>query len=103
MWLETVVPVHSDHHSVEDLPVQSVNSESSLLSSGILDKTEAARLHFHPVQAHDEVDDLATGGEKLEKLALKGVERQVSHVEGRRRLQTRGVLFPREVCTKGLD
>lgn len=70
MRLETVVPVNTDHHAVKDLPVKSIDSEGGLLTAGVLHEAEATRLHFHPVQAHDQVDHLAARREKLEQLAL---------------------------------
>ena len=80
-WLKAPVPVNSDDHAIKNLTIESVNSESCLGSRRILDKAEAARLHLDTVQAHDQVDYLATGREELEELALQRVERQIADIQ----------------------
>ena len=83
--LEAVVPIDADDTAVENGAVQSVDSESCLLARGVLNEAEAAWLHLHPVEAHDKVNNLAARRKELQQLALQSEERQVSHVERRRR------------------
>ena len=93
MRLEAVVPVDTNHTTIEHGSVQCVHCNGCFSPRRILNKAEATWLHFDAVQSHDKVDDLATGGEKLEQLALKCEERQVTHVQSRRCLETHSVIF----------
>ena len=70
MRLKSVVPVDADDAPVEHGAIQGVHSDSCLRPSGILNEAEATGLHLDAVQPHDKVNDLATGGKKLEQLAL---------------------------------
>lgn len=49
----------------------------------VLDEAEAAGRLGEAVEAHDQALDLAHLREELVDLLLRGVERQVAHVEGR--------------------
>ena len=93
MRLEAVVPVDTNHTTIEHGSVQCVHCNGCFSPRRILNKAEATWLHFDAVQSHDKVDDLAAGGEKLEQLALKCEERQVTHVQSRRCLETHSVIF----------
>ena len=82
MRLKPIVPIHADDTAVQHSSIESVHCKSCLLSSRVLDKTEAARLHFDPVQSHYQIYYLAAGREEFEKLALQREEGEVADVEG---------------------
>ncbi len=63
----------------------------------ILHKAEAAWRLLDAVKAHDDPLDVPGHGEQLVGLLLRGVEREVPHVERRRRLQLVLVLLAREL------
>ena len=71
MWLETIVPVDTDHSTVKHSSVESVHSKCCLLPRSILDEAEAARLHFHTIEAHDKIYNLSTSRKEFEKLAFE--------------------------------
>ena len=98
--LEPVVPVHANHATIEYRPVKSVHGEGGLGPRSILDEAEATGLHLDAVEAHDQIDDLPAGREKLEQLGLQGEERQVADVQRCRSLETLRVFFLRKACTR---
>eukprot|EP00353_Schmidingerella_taraikaensis_P014136 CAMPEP_0185580294 /NCGR_PEP_ID=MMETSP0434-20130131/16034_1 /TAXON_ID=626734 ORGANISM="Favella taraikaensis, Strain Fe Narragansett Bay" /NCGR_SAMPLE_ID=MMETSP0434 /ASSEMBLY_ACC=CAM_ASM_000379 /LENGTH=178 /DNA_ID=CAMNT_0028198515 /DNA_START=602 /DNA_END=1138 /DNA_ORIENTATION=+ len=81
VWLEAVVPVDANDATVQDGAVERVHSKCRFLARGILHEAEAARLHFHAIQAHDQVHHLSARGEELEQLRLKSEKGQVANVE----------------------
>ena len=99
LWLEAVIPVNANNATIEDRSVQSVDSKSSFLAGGILDKAEATGLHLHPVEAHDQIDYLTTRRKELQELALKSEKREVSHVESRRCPEPLSVFFLSQSCS----
>jgi len=84
MWLKSIVPVNSNDAPVENRSIESVHGESCLRPRRILDEAEATWLHLDTIQAHDQVDHLATGGEKLEHLTFEGEKGQIANVQSRR-------------------
>ncbi len=58
--LEAVVPIDTDRAAVHGRTVQGVHSKPSFFTSCILDEAEAAGLHLDFVEAHDQIDHLAT-------------------------------------------
>ena len=59
MRLKAVVPVDANHASIEHCPIERVHGQCGLLSRRIFHEAEAAWLHFHSVEAHDQIDYLA--------------------------------------------
>ena len=84
--LEPVVPVHADHSTIEHRPIESIHGKGGLGPRSILYEAEATGLHLDAVEAHDQIDDLPTGREKLEQLGLQGEERQVADIQSGRSL-----------------
>ena len=93
MRLKAIVPIDTDYSTIEDGTIQSVNCDGCLRSRGVLDEAEAARLHLDSVETHDQIDDLTTSREKLEQLALKCEEGEVSDVECCGCLQTLSIFL----------
>lgn len=83
VWLKSIVPVNSNNAPVENRSIESVHSESCLSPRGILNKAEAAWLHLDTIQSHDQVDHLATCGEKLEQLTFEGEKGQIAYIQSR--------------------
>lgn len=80
--LETGVPINADLSPVDSLKVEAVQGILSLLSGCILYKTETTRSLLDFVETHDQVDNLSTLTEKLEKLTLISVEAEITNIKG---------------------
>jgi hypothetical protein len=91
--LETRIPVNSDLSPIDHLEIKTVECLLSLLPSSVLHETEPARSLLHLVESHDQAHYLPALAEKLYQLPLISIERQVSHVEGSRYLQSVLVLL----------
>ena len=72
--LEAIVPVDANHATVEHGSVEGVDGERGFSPCRVLHETEAAGLHFDPIEPHDQVHDLPASREKLEQLALQREE-----------------------------
>ena len=66
IWLEAIIPVHSDHAAIQDGSVENIDGECCLFSGCILHKTESTWLHLYLVEPHYQVDYLSTRGEEFE-------------------------------------
>ena len=91
--LETRIPVDSDLSPINDLEIKTVECLLRLLPSSVLHETEPTGSLLHLVESHDQAHYLAALAEKLNQLPLIRIERQVSHVESGRYLQSVLVLL----------
>ena len=74
MRLKSIVPVNSDHSSIEDSSIQGLYGEGRLMARCILYEAKSAGLHLDAIKTHYKIYDLAAGGEKLQELALESEE-----------------------------
>ena len=71
MRLKSIVPVNSDHSTIEDSSIQGLHGEGRLMSRRIFNEAKSARLHLDAIKTHYKIYDLAAGGEKLQELTLE--------------------------------
>lgn len=91
--LEAWIPVDSDLSPIYNLEIETIESLLRLLPCSVLHEAESARGLLHLVESHDQAHYLPTLAEKLNQLPLIRIERQVSHVESGRYLQSVLVLL----------
>ncbi len=79
--LEAWVPINSYLSAINCLQVEAIYSLLRFFTCGVFNKAETAGSLLYFIESHDQVNYLTALAEKLKKLTLICVKREIAHVE----------------------